>query len=106
MVADAGMALAAIDSMAASLHDTIERIEGFVHQNARRRVLRVLASYRSLFFGDPVILTRAHLPGLVGTSREMTGRVLRHLEREGVVERVGRTGLRLLQPGGLDAGLT
>lgn len=104
-VADPGMALAAIDSMAGSLHQTIERIEGFVHQNARRRVLRVLASHRDLFFGAPVILTRAHLPGLVGTSREMTGRVLRQLEREGTLERVGRVGLRLLRPDRLEAAL-
>ena len=105
VVADSGLALAAIDSMAGSLHDTIERIEGFVHQNARRRVLRVLATYRELFFGDPVVLSRAHLPGLVGTSREMTGRVLRQLERDGVITREGRVGLRLLRPDRLDAGL-
>jgi CRP-like cAMP-binding protein len=50
-----------------------------------------------------VLLSRAHLPSLVGTSREMTGRVLRELEREGTVARVGRTGLRLLRPDLLDA---
>ena len=49
------------------------------------------------------MLTRSHLPGLVGTSREMTARVLRQLEREGTVERYGRTGLRLLRPDRLDA---
>jgi hypothetical protein len=39
----------------------------------------------------------------VGTSREMTGRVIRQLEREGTIARVGRTGLRLLDPQRLDA---
>ena len=96
--ADSALGLAAIDSMAASLHTTVERIEGFLHQDARRRVLRILARHRDLFFGEQTILTRAHLPGLVGTSREMTGRVLRQLEREGTIERFGRTGLRLLRP--------
>jgi CRP-like cAMP-binding protein len=100
--ADPALALAAIDSMAASLHQTIERIEGFLHQDARRRVLRVLASHRELFFGEPAVLNRSHLPSLVGTSREMTGRVLRQLEREGTVERFGRTGLRLLSPDRLE----
>ena len=76
--------------MAFSLHQTVERIEGFLHQDARLRVLRVLAQYRDLFFEEPVVLSRAHLPGLVGTSREMTGSVLRQLEREGTVVRVGR----------------
>ena len=102
--ADPGLALVAIDSMAHSLHQTVERIEGFLHQDARLRVVRILARHRELFFGEPAVLTRAHLPGLVGTSREMTGQVLRQLEREGTVARVGRTGLKLLRPDQLEAG--
>lgn len=102
VVADPGLALIAIDSMAASLHQTLERVEGFLHQDARRRVLRILARHRPLFFDEPAVLTRAHLPSLVGTSREMTGRVLRQLEREGTIERFGRAGLRLLRPDALD----
>jgi CRP-like cAMP-binding protein len=102
--ADPGLALVAIDSMAYSLHQTVERIEGFLHQDARLRVLRILARHRDLFFGEPAVLTRANLPGLVGTSREMTGQVLRQLEREGTIERVGRTGLKLLRPDQLDTG--
>ena len=95
---DIALAFAAIDSMAASLHQTVETIEGFLHQDARRRVLRILARHRALFFEDPPVLNRTHLPGLVGTSPEMTRRVLRQLEREGTVQRVGRVGLRLLAP--------
>jgi CRP-like cAMP-binding protein len=63
--------------------------------------LRILAEHEAVFFGDSPVLTRAHLPSLVGTSREMTARVLRELEREGVVLRVGRSGLRLLSREGL-----
>jgi CRP/FNR family cyclic AMP-dependent transcriptional regulator len=103
VAADPALALIAIDSMAASLHATVERIEGFLHQDARRRVLRILGRHRELFFSDPPILTRAHLPGLVGTSREMTGRVLRQLESEGSVKRFGRASLRLLRPDQLEA---
>jgi CRP/FNR family cyclic AMP-dependent transcriptional regulator len=103
-VADPALAFAAIDSMAGSLHAVVERIEGFLHQDARRRVLRILVRHRELFFGEPAVLSRTHLPGLVGTSREMTGRVLRQLEREGTVQRFGRTGLRLLRPDRLEAG--
>jgi len=101
---DPAIAFAAIDSMAASLHTTVEGIDGFLHQDARGRVLRVLARHRELFFGNPAVLTRTHLPGLVGTSREMTGRVLRQLEREGTIERFGRSGLRLLRPDQLEIG--
>jgi CRP/FNR family cyclic AMP-dependent transcriptional regulator len=103
---DPGLAIDAVDSMATALHAMVERVEGFLHQDARRRVIRILARHRDLFFSDPAILTRAHLPSLVGTSREMTGRVLRQLEREGTIERVGRTGLRLLRPDHLMAGVT
>jgi CRP-like cAMP-binding protein len=102
---DVGLALDAIDSMASALHAMVERVEGFLHQEARRRVIRILARHRALFFDDPAVLTRAHLPGLVGTSREMTGRVLRQLEAEGTIARAGRTHLRLLRPDQLDAGL-
>ena len=100
---DVALGFVAIDSMGASLHDTMERIEGFLHQDARRRVLRVLARHRDLFFGEPPVLTRTQLPGLVGTSREMTRRVLRQLEAEGTVTRVGRHGIELLRPERLEA---
>jgi CRP-like cAMP-binding protein len=98
MTTDTALALAAIDSMAASLHQTVEQIEGFLHQDGRRRVLRILARHRALFFEEPAVLNRTHLPGLVGTSPEMTRRVLRQLEQEGTVRRVGKVGLQLLRP--------
>lgn len=58
---DPELALAAIDSMSWSLHQTVERIEGFLHQDARLRVVRVLVQHRELFFGENPVLTRAHL---------------------------------------------
>jgi CRP-like cAMP-binding protein len=100
---DAGFALDVIDRLAAFVTMITEKVDGFLHQDARRRVIRILSRYHDLFFADPVILTRSHLPSLVGTSREMTGRVLRELEREGTLVRVGRTGLRLLRPDQLEA---
>lgn len=95
---DVALGLAAIDSLAGSLHALMEQIEGYLHQDARRRVLRILARHRGLFFCDPPVLTRAHLAGLVGTSPEMTRRVIRGLEREGAIAREGRSTLRLLKP--------
>ena len=97
-LADPFLALDAVNSLAFSLHSVLDRIEGYMHQDSRRRVLRILARHQELFFSDPPVLTRGHLPGLVGTTREMTGSVLRQLEREGVIARVGRSGLRLLRP--------
>jgi CRP-like cAMP-binding protein len=100
---DAGFALNVIDRQSTFLTMLTEKVDGFLHQDARRRVVRVLIRHRDLFFTDPPVLSRSHLPAFVGTSREMTGRVLRQLEREGMVTRVGRTGLRLLRPDLLDA---
>jgi len=99
---DPGFALDVIDRLAGFVQAMTENIDGFLRQDARRRVIRVLLRYRDLFFGEPAVLSRAELPSLVGTSREMTGRVLRELEREGLVARVGRRGLRLLRPEDLE----
>jgi CRP-like cAMP-binding protein len=100
---DPAFALAVIDRMSAYLNMMTSRVDGFLHQNARRRVVRVLDRHRALFFTTPAILSRSHLPSLVGTSREMTGPVLRALEREGTLARVGRSSLTLLRPDQLDA---
>lgn len=93
---DAGLALDLIEHVVLSLEVIAQRLDGLVHQNASRRVARVLERHADMFFGEEAVLTRAHLPALVGTSREMTGRVLRSLESDGVVERVGRDRLGLL----------
>jgi CRP/FNR family transcriptional regulator, cyclic AMP receptor protein len=102
VIDDAGLALDVIEHLSGYLVRLSDRLDGFIHQEARGRVLRVLAEHEDLFFGDPPVLSRMRLPGLVGTSREMTGRVLRGLERDGILTRVGRRGLRLLSPAGLD----
>jgi CRP/FNR family cyclic AMP-dependent transcriptional regulator len=102
--ADPELALDVIDRLALFMNILTEKLDGFLHQDSHRRVVRVLARHRDLFFADPPVLLRSHLPGLVGTSREMTGRVLRNLERDGMLGRFGRTGLRLLRPDWLEAG--
>lgn len=95
---DAGFAVAVLDQVLLSFEAVVERLDGLLYQDASRRVARVLEQHAEILFGDDAPLTRAFLPALVGTSREMTGRVLRQLESEGVVARVGRDRLRLLDP--------
>ena len=102
VVTDPGLAIALIDGMGRQIAAISERTDGLVHQDARGRVLRVLTEYRDLFFGEPPVLPRTLLPALVGTSREMTGRVIRGLEREGMIARIGRRGLRLLSAARLE----
>jgi CRP-like cAMP-binding protein len=99
--ADAGLAIDVVDHVLGKFEDVVSRLDAMVHQNALRRVARVLSLYADLFFGEGAPLTRAHLPFLVGTSREMTGRVLRDLESRRIVARVGRDRVRLLDPAGL-----
>ena len=84
VVTDPSLAVAVIDGMGRHIVTISQRIDGFIHQDARGRVLRVLAEHRDLFFGESPVLSRTILPGLVGTSREMTGQVIRGLEREGI----------------------
>jgi CRP/FNR family transcriptional regulator len=100
---DPGFAVDILDQVLATFEDVVGRLDGLLYQNALRRVARVLLQHSDLFFAERPVLTRAHLPILVGTSREMTGRVLRVLEAQGLVSRVGRTRLRLLDPAGLAA---
>jgi CRP/FNR family transcriptional regulator len=101
--ADPGFAVDILDQVLATFEDVVGRLDGLLYQNALRRVARVLLQHSDLFFVERPVLTRAHLPILVGTSREMTGRVLRVLEARGLVARVGRSRLRLLDPAGLVA---
>jgi CRP-like cAMP-binding protein len=98
---DPGLAVDILDHVLATFEEIVERLDGLQYQNSLRRVARVLHLHSDLFFGEPTVLTRTHLPTMVGTSREMTGRVLRALESRGLVARVGRSRLRLLDPVGL-----
>lgn len=98
---DACLAVALMDQVLDALDEVATRLEGMLHQDALRRVARVLYEHVDLFFADVPVLTRTHLPMLVGTSREMTGRVIRALEARGIVARVGRQGFRLLDPAAL-----
>jgi CRP-like cAMP-binding protein len=100
---DAGLGVDLIDHVLSKFEVAVARLDALLSQNALRRVARVLELYRDLFFSEPPVLKRTHLPALVGTSREMTGRVLRMLEAQRLVARVGRDRLRLLDPAGLSA---
>jgi CRP-like cAMP-binding protein len=99
--ADPGLAVDLIDHVVVTYEEVVGRLDSLLYQNALRRVARILHIHSELFFADEPILTRDYLPILVGTSREMTGRVLRLLEAQSIVARVGRDRLRLLDPDGL-----
>jgi CRP-like cAMP-binding protein len=100
---DSGLATDLLDHALATYEETTGRLDGLGYQNSGRRVAALLEQHADLFFAEQPVLHRSDLPGLVGTSREMTGRVLRVLEALRVVERIGRDRLRLLDPEGLAA---
>jgi CRP/FNR family transcriptional regulator, cyclic AMP receptor protein len=100
---DAGLAVDLLDQVLGKFEVAVARMDALLSQNALRRVARVLELYSDLFFSEPPVLKRTHLPALVGTSREMTGRVVRALESRGIVARVGRDRIRLLDPAALAA---
>jgi CRP-like cAMP-binding protein len=100
---DAGFALDILDHVLDAYETVITGLDGLLHQDAALRVARVLHHHQTLFFGDPPILSRAHLPAMVGTSREMTRRVFRLLEARDIVTRAPRGGLILRDPDALEA---
>jgi CRP-like cAMP-binding protein len=102
-ILDSGLAADLLDHALVAFEETMLRLDGLGYQNSGRRVAALLEQHADLFFTDEPVLRRSDLPGLVGTSREMTGRVLRVLEALHVVERIGRDRLRLLDPAGLTA---
>lgn len=98
---DPGLAVDILDHVLATYEQVVGRLDGMLHQNALRRVARVLHLHADLFFAEEPVLTRSHLPIMVGTSREMTGRVLRVLESKQLLARVGRDRLHVLDRAGL-----
>ena len=100
---DSGLAVDLLDHVLLTYEDVVGRLDSLLYQDALRRVARILNLHADLFFADQPVLTRDYLPNLVGTSREMTGRVLRVLESRALVTRVGRDRLRLLDAAGLAA---
>ena len=95
---DTGFALDLLDHVLLAFEAIVGRLDGLRHQNSVRRVARVLEDHAKLVFGETATVPRTYLPALVGTSREMMGRVLRALESDGVVARDGRSRLKLLDP--------
>src|SRR6185369_1659884 len=98
---DPGLAVDLLDHVLITYEEVVGRLDSLIYQDALRRVARILHLHADLFFADDPVLTRDYLQTLVGTSREMTGRVLRILEARSLVARVGRDRLRLLDPAGL-----
>lgn len=90
----------AADLLQQSLHAAerlLTRLEHVGFDPVARRLARLLWQRRDVLFdARRPLLTRTELADLAGATREMTDRVIRDLEREGIVRRVGRAGLVLV----------
>lgn len=99
---DAGLAADVLQASLGAAERLLTRVEHVGFDPVARRLARLLWQRRDLLFdARRPLLTRAELADLAGATREMTDRVLRELERDGIVRRVGRGGLVLLDPVGL-----
>ena len=100
---DPGLGIDLLDQTLAAFEEVVARFDGLLYQDARRRVARALTSTPACSSASGRC-SRGHTCRCSsGRSREMTSRVLRALESRGLVARVGRDRLRLLDPAGLAA---
>lgn len=101
---DAGLAVALLDHTLASAERLLNRLQHVSFDTVSRRLAMILWMRRALLFdARRPLLSRPQLADLAGTSREMAGRVIRDFEEQGIIARVGGTGLVLLDPAGLRA---
>jgi len=93
---EAGLAVDLLEHALTSAARLLERLDRVTFDTVSRRPARILWQERALLF-DPVrpLLSRPELADLAGATREMTDRVIRALETQGSIRRVGRSGLVL-----------
>jgi len=75
----------------------LRRVEVMTFDSALQRLAQTLLDHSDLALDrDHPSLTRPQLAAVLGTSREMASRVLTQLEAAGAIQRVGRSGIVLL----------
>ena len=70
---------------------------------AAGRLAAVLLQYEAVCFGERPTVPRGQLSALAGVTPQMVGRIIRRRESEGILRRIGSTGLELLDRSGLEA---
>jgi CRP-like cAMP-binding protein len=99
---DRGLALRLLDLSRGVVERLLSRLEALTFSSARERLAVVLLAYGPLFASSTPIVRRPVLAGLVGVSREMTGRLLRGFERDGLIRRAASE-IAILDPDRLRA---
>lgn len=100
---DAGLGVDLLRHAIAGTERLVQRVDRMTFDSVTKRLARILWAQRELLFRERPLLSRPQLADLAGATREMTGRVIRDLERRDIVRRTGRTGLVLVDPDALRA---
>ena len=87
---DPALAVRLLDLAIGELGLIARRLDEVTFDDARKRLATVLLVYEPLVTAPSPFISRADLAGLVGTSREMLGHVIRALEARGIIAREGR----------------
>lgn len=87
---DHAFALRLLDWRGSVIRRLLSRLEEIQFRPARERLAVVLLAYAPIFAAQPPLLPRWALAGLIGTSREMLGSVIRDFEAAGIVARSKR----------------
>jgi CRP-like cAMP-binding protein len=102
--ADPGMLLDIVDLLVARVRGALFLLERQTFTTASMRLASALLRNEDLAFAPArPRFVRSQLAALAGVSREMTGRIMRRWEREGILMRVGQTGLVLVDRVRLEA---
>ncbi len=102
--ADLGMLLDMVDLLVARVRGAMFLLERQTFSTASMRLASALLRNEALVFStERPRFVRSQLAALAGVSREMTGRIMRRWEQEGMVRRVGPTGLVLVSRSRLEA---
>lgn len=87
---DPDFALRLLDLSRSVVERLLGRLQELTFSSARQRLAVVLLAYEPLLAETRPIVARQDLAGLIGVSREMTGRLVRGLEHDGLIRRSGR----------------
>ncbi len=102
--ADPGLGLSLLEQTLHASSRLLTRLEHVSFDPVQRRLARLLWQRREVLFDSRrPLLSRVQLANLAGATREMVDRVLREFEQEGIVARVGSTGLVLVDSHRLEA---
>lgn len=102
--ADAGLATDLFEHAIHAANRLLTRLEHLSFDSVSRRLARLFWQRRDLLFDRRrPLLSRPELADLAGATREMVDRVIREFEHDGIVRRVGATGLELVDPATLRA---